>query len=193
MGFDKTAVRAATLTARGAVPALDAAAFAARLAAVGPALAREHGARVVSAYWPIGDEVSTLPLIDALDEAGFAVGLPVTGRIGEALVFRRWRRGDAMERGRMDIPVPCAAAAALAPDLLFVPLAAFDRRGHRVGYGAGFYDRSLAALREQKPVTAVGVAFAVQEVPAVPAEAHDQALDLIVTERETIVCVAGRR
>ncbi len=192
MPLDKSAIRAAALAARAATSAPEASAFAARLANIGLALARECGARTISAYWPIGDEVSTLPLLDALDEAGFSVALPVTGRIGEALIFRQWRRGDVMERGRMGIPTPSADAALLVPDMLFVPLAAFDRGGHRIGYGAGFYDRSLAALREHGRVTAVGIAYAAQEVPAVPHEAHDQSLDRIVTERETIICAAAR-
>ena len=189
----KSAIRAAALAARGAVSPDAATAFAKRLTLLGPSLARDHAARVVSAYWPIGDEAVTLPMLDALDAAGFAVALPVTGRIGEALVFRHWRRGDAMELGRMAIRVPSAAAPVLVPDMLFVPLAAFDRSGHRVGYGAGFYDRSLAALRAQKRVVAVGVAYASQEVPAVPHEAHDEALDMIVTDRDVIACAAGRR
>lgn len=190
MLLDKSAVRAATLAARGAVPPQEATAFALRLAAIGPELAREHQAQVVSAYWPIGEEVSTLPLLHALDVAGFAVALPVTGRIGQALVFRRWRTGDVMESGRMAIPVPAASAPVLVPDVLFVPLAAFDRRGHRVGYGAGFYDRSLAALRAERRVLAVGIAYGVQEVACVPHEAHDEALDMIVTDRDVIRCGA---
>ncbi len=75
------------------------------------------------------------------------------------------------------------------PDLLFVPLAAFDRRGHRIGYGAGFYDRTLAALRAEKEVAAIGLAYAAQEVLFVPADDHDEPLDMVVTEKDVIVCV----
>ena len=191
--LEKSAIRTAALAARCAVRPDEATAFASRLAQLGPSLARDHGAQVVSAYWPIGDEVSTLPMLEALDGAGFAVALPVTGRIGEILVFRQWRHGDRMEQGRMAIPVPSLSAAVLQPDLLFVPLAAFDRGGHRIGYGAGFYDRSLAALRAQKRVIAVGIGYASQEVPIVPHETHDEALDMLVTDREVIDCIAGRR
>ena len=91
----------------------------------------------------------------------------------------------------MGIPEPLESAAAIEPDLLFVPLACFDRRGHRIGYGAGYYDRSLARLRANKGIHAVGVAYGVCEVDAVPYEAHDQRLDAIVTEQETIF--AGER
>jgi 5-formyltetrahydrofolate cyclo-ligase len=188
--INKPAMRAASLAARAAVTTEVAADFAMRLADLGPALAREHHASVVSAYWSIGDEILTLPLLEALDAAGLAVALPVSGRIGEALVFRHWHSGDAMAPGKMNIPVPMPESPILVPDLLFVPLAAFDRRGHRIGYGAGFYDRSLAALRAHKKVVAIGVGYAAQEVPCIPYEAHDEALDMILTERELIVCAA---
>jgi 5-formyltetrahydrofolate cyclo-ligase len=87
----------------------------------------------------------------------------------------------------MGIREPEAAAPAVDPELLFVPLAAFDRRGHRIGYGAGHYDRALARLRASGPIRAVGVAYAISEIAAAPAEAHDQRLDFILTEREWIV------
>jgi 5-formyltetrahydrofolate cyclo-ligase len=87
----------------------------------------------------------------------------------------------------MSIREPSDEAPVAEPDLLFVPLACFDRRGHRIGYGAGFYDRTLANLRATKPVHAIGVAYGICEVAAVPYESHDQTLDAIVTERETIL------
>jgi 5-formyltetrahydrofolate cyclo-ligase len=186
--LDKPAMRAASLAARGAVATDVAADFATRLADMGPTLAREHNATVVSAYWSIGDEILTLPLLEALAAAGFTVALPVTGKIGHPLVFRRWKPGADMAIGRMNIPSPTPDEPVVTPDLLFVPLAAFDRQGHRIGYGAGFYDRSLAALRAEKKVVAIGVGYAVQEVPSVPSEPHDQALDFVLTERELIAC-----
>jgi 5-formyltetrahydrofolate cyclo-ligase len=186
--LDKPEIRAAALTARGGVAPKIAADLAERLADLGPRLARDSKARVVSAYWSINDEIVTLPLLEALDAAGFEVALPVTGRRGQPLVFRAWHPGDVMTLGRMNIPEPRADAPVLEPDLLFVPLAAFDRRGHRIGYGAGFYDCTLAQLRAKKPVTAIGVAYAAQEVEQVPHECHDEALDMVITERELIVC-----
>ena len=185
---DKAGIREAALDLRAAVPREAAMTFARRLARFGPDLARGHGADVVSAFWSIGDEVPTRPLLDALDAAGFRVALPVTGKRGTPLVFRRWTPATVMVPGRMAIPEPPTDAEVLVPDVLFVPLAAFDRRGHRIGYGAGFYDRSLAALRAEKAVTAVGVAYAAQEVLFVPADAHDEPLDFVVTEKDTIVC-----
>ena len=76
----------------------------------------------------------------------------------------------------------------MLPDIVFAPLAAFDRRGHRIGFGAGYYDRTLASLRSMKPILAVGTAYSVQEVPAIPEEPHDQRLDLVITETEWIDC-----
>ena len=186
--FDKKTIRAKAMVSRGTMASHDAEAFAARLARLGPDLARGHGAEVVSVFWSIGDEIPTYPLIRALDDAGFAVALPVTGERGTPLMFRRWTPLTIMVPGRMAIPQPPAEAETLVPDLLFVPLAAFDRRGHRVGYGAGYYDRTLEVLRAKKTVTAVGLAYAAQEVLFIPDEAHDQPLDFVVTEKDTILC-----
>ena len=110
------------------------------------------------------DEASTLPLLETLAGAGVKTALPVTGPRGTPLVFRLWRPGEPTVEGKMGISEPRPAAAEVAPDLLFVPLAAFDRTGHRIGYGAGYYDRTLAALRAKK-IFAVGVAYASQETP----------------------------
>ncbi len=186
--FDKKALREKALAQRGAITPAAAEAFGLRLARLGPELARGQGAETVSVFWSIGDELPTQPMLQALDTAGFAVGLPVTGARGTPLVFRRWTPQTVMVPGRMAIPEPPAAADVLVPDLLFVPLAAFDRRGHRIGYGAGYYDRTLAALRATKTVTAIGLAYAAQEVLFIPDEAHDEPLDVVVTEKDTILC-----
>ena len=186
---DKTTLRAAALAARAAVSAGTAEAFGQRLARLGPQLARGAAGdgAAVAPYWAIGHEAPTRPLMAALHEAGFAIALPVTGPAGTALTFRRWTPDTATVPGRMAIPEPPADAPVLVPDVLFVPLAAYDRRGHRVGYGAGFYDRTLAMLRAAKEVTAIGVAYAAQEALFVPADDHDEPLDLIVTETDTLV------
>ena len=188
--LDKAAIRAASLTVRATVDPALADAFAARLARLGPEIAAGHGARAVSVFWSIKDELPTHSLCAALHAAGHVVCLPVTGRLGTPLTFRRWTPDTLMVPGRMDIPEPPADAEAVVPDLLFVPLAAFDRRGHRIGYGAGFYDRTLAALRAEKEVAAVGLAYAAQEVLFVPADDHDEPLDMVITEKDVIVCIA---
>ena len=187
MTLDKKAVRAEALALRATITADEAAAFAARLARLGPDLARGHGAKAVSAFSSIGDEIATGPLLAALAAAGFVVGLPITGKLGTPLSFRRWTPQTMIARGRMDIPEPPPEAEEIEPDLLFVPLAAFDRRGHRIGYGAGFYDRTLAALRAKRQILAIGVAYAAQEVLFVPNDEHDEPLDMIVTEKDTIL------
>jgi 5-formyltetrahydrofolate cyclo-ligase len=166
--------------------------FSARLLEEGRRLARLWRPRAVSAFYPIRDEPDTLGLLAALAADGFATALPVTGSKGSALTFRLWRPGDPTTPGPMNIPEPIPDAAIVDPDLLFVPLAAFDRRGHRIGYGAGHYDRTLAGLRRQKPIHAVGVAYAACETEAVPNEQHDEALDFILTEIELIDAAGGR-
>ena len=186
--FDKKALRAASLAVRAAIDPELSDAFARRLARLGPELAAGHGAAAVSVFWSIKDELPTHRLCAALHEANYAVGLPVTGRVGTPLTFRRWTPETIMVPGRMEIPEPPAEAEAVVPDLLFVPLAAFDRRGHRIGYGAGFYDRTLAALRAERDVAAIGLAYAAQEVLFVPADDHDEPLDMVVTEKDVIVC-----
>ena len=157
-----------------------------RLTIEGLRLARHWAPRVISAFHPIREEPDTLWLLGALAADGYATALPAVAARGTHLTFRLWRPGDQTLLGAMGIPEPLESAAAVEPDLLFVPLACFDRRGHRIGYGAGYYDRSLARLRAMKRIHAVGVAYGVCEVAAVPYEAHDQSLDVIVTEQETI-------
>jgi 5-formyltetrahydrofolate cyclo-ligase len=173
----KDALRRQALARRGALDADLRGRFAARLAEQGLMIARRVGAQRVSAFYSIRGEPDTLPLIAALAAEGFVTALPVTVSRAAPLVFRRWRPGDPTRPGAMKIPEPLESAGSLDPDLLFVPLACFDRRGHRIGYGAGHYDRTLAALRAAGPATAVGVADAAAEAPQIPDEPHDQRLD----------------
>ena len=184
----KSALRQQALARRKAVPPEIARAFAARLAEDTPKLLAHLARQTVSAYWPIGSEADTRPLLAALAAHGFATALPVTGARGTPLLFRLWKAGDRQITGQMSIPEPAPELAAVDPDILFVPLAAFDRRGHRIGYGAGHYDCTLAGLRAKKPVLAIGIAFATQEIPEVPAQAHDARLDFVLTEREWVDC-----
>ena len=141
---------------------------------------------VISAYWPKGPEIDARPLMTVLHGRGHQIGLPVVVAKGEALLFRRWQPGDRLEGGGFGVKIPSADKLVLQPNFLVVPLLAFDRRGYRLGYGGGFYDRTLATLRATGPITAVGVAFSGQEVAAVPRDSTDQALDWVVTEKEAI-------
>lgn len=184
----KADLRAQALARRDAESAACAAAFAVRIAEVGCELAQRLKPGFVSAYYAIRNEPSTLPLLEALWREGFRTALPVTGKRGMPLVFRQWRPGEPTSIGKMSIHEPFPEAPEVLPDLLFVPLAAFDHAGNRIGYGAGFYDLTLAKLRTLKPVCAVGIAYACQALPEVPHEAHDERLDFVLTEDELIDC-----
>jgi 5-formyltetrahydrofolate cyclo-ligase len=127
-----------------------------------------------------------LPLLRCLADAGASLALPVVIARAQPLVMRAWSFGAPLIEGVSGIREPPADAVELFPDILIVPLLAFDRRGHRIGYGAGYYDTTIAGLRAMKRVTAIGLAFAAQEIAAVPATPRDARLDLVLTEREAI-------
>ena len=139
---------------------------------------------VVSGFWPIGSEVDIMPTLARYAALGCAVALPVVIERGTPLAFRRWRDGDDMDTGPFGIAEPKRAAGDLSPDVLFVPMLSFSRAGFRLGYGGGFYDRTLRGLRAQKSIVAIGVAFAVQENPETPHGSDDEQLDWIVTEQK---------
>jgi 5-formyltetrahydrofolate cyclo-ligase len=133
---------------------------------------------VVSGFWPIGEEIDIRPLLLALAGRGHPVVLPVTTPRGQPLVFRRWRFGEPLHRGRFGTVHPDGPA--MVPDLLLVPLLAFDRAGRRLGYGGGYYDRTIAALPHARTI---GVAYAAQELDEVPAADYDARLQAVATER----------
>jgi 5-formyltetrahydrofolate cyclo-ligase len=143
-------------------------------------------AAVVSGFWPMGDEIDIRPLLEALIARGHAVALPTVVRRGEPLLFRAWRPDDALIPATLGTSVPAADKPELRPQIVITPLLAFDARGFRVGYGAGYYDMTLARLRAAGDVLAVGVGYDAQEVDTVPIEDWDQPLDWIVTERRAL-------
>jgi 5-formyltetrahydrofolate cyclo-ligase len=122
----------------------------------------------------------------SLAAKGAQLALPVVHAKDRELTFSEWRQGAQLVAGTYGILQPRSEAAQLEPDVILVPLTAFDRRCRRIGYGAGYYDRTLADLRKRRVVVAVGIAFAAQEVEAIPVEEHDQRLDLVLTENEVI-------
>lgn len=138
----------------------------------------------VSVFLSIGSELDTSPLIQSLRARECRVALPCVEAAERPLVFRLWNDGDPLVEESFGTRAPAPEAEAVRPDILIVPLLAFDREGYRLGYGGGFYDRTLEELRAEKPVTAAGIAYAAQEVDAVPREATDQPLDWIVTEEK---------
>lgn len=144
---------------------------------------RDFGPVPLAGYMPIRTEMDPRPAMAA--HTG-PVAVPVVTGTGAPLIFHRWRPDMPMVPGAFGAPVP-QIAEELVPRVLIVPLLAFDRRGFRLGYGGGFYDRTLETLRRAGPVTAMGFAFAAQEVPMVPTEPTDQPLDLIVTEQGIII------
>jgi 5-formyltetrahydrofolate cyclo-ligase len=135
----------------------------------------------VSGYWPIGDEIDIRPLLHALHHRGHSVALPVTPRRGEALTFRGWQPGDVLVPERFGTMRPIGDPA--TPDMLLIPLLAFDNAGRRLGYGGGFYDRTLARLPGR---FRLGCAFAAQQVDAVPFGPYDMRLDAVATENGII-------
>ena len=185
----KGAVRTAALARRDAVAEDVRTVFAQALVLSGANTLRRlaPAARVVSAFLPIRGEPDTRPLLLALADAGLSLALPVTPARGEPLRFLAWCPGDPLVPGRFGTVEPACGAPEREPDALFVPLAAFDRRGSRMGYGAGYYDGALRRLRALKPVVAVGIAFAAQEAETVPVEPHDERLDAVLTERGLIL------
>ena len=149
------------------------------------AIRLEAGAPV-SAYWPKGDELDPRPLISLLSGRGHPVGLPVMIGKGQPLVFRRWDAAAELVPAGFGLLEPAEDRPEVVPELLFVPLLAFDRAGWRLGYGGGFYDRTLAKLQRSGSPLAVGLAYAGQELPEVLHGPNDRQLDWIVTEREIL-------
>jgi 5-formyltetrahydrofolate cyclo-ligase len=183
----KAELRREVLALRDALPAVARIAAAQAIADRGLPVPVGPGV-IVSGFSPFRSEISPLPLMRRLADAGAQLALPVVVERGHPLVMRAWSFGAPLVAGVWGIREPPADAGEVAPDILIVPLAAFDRSGQRIGYGAGFYDMTLARLRKQKPFIAIGVAFAVQEIAAVPATPRDVRLDLVLTEREVIDC-----
>jgi 5-formyltetrahydrofolate cyclo-ligase len=140
----------------------------------------------VAGFMPMKSEINPVPLLHKLADAGAQLALPAIAGRGQPLIMRAYKFGDELVRGQWGIREPQPDAKEVAPDILIVPLAAFDRAGHRIGYGAGYYDLTLHALRATKLVTAVGIAFAAQEIREVPATPRDERLDFVLTEREVI-------
>ncbi len=141
---------------------------------------------IVSGYSPMKSEFNPVPLLRKFADAGARLALPVTPKRGNPLIMRAWAFGDELDSGVWGIREPKQEQPELFPDIMLVPLAAFDRAGHRIGYGAGYYDMTIARIRVMKQVTAIGLAFATQEVRKIPATPFDQQLDLVLTENETI-------
>ncbi|HWL67361.1 MAG TPA: 5-formyltetrahydrofolate cyclo-ligase [Geminicoccus sp.] len=180
---EKALLRNQVLAARAALAVADAQA-ASRMAALHFLRAVELcPARAVALFWPLQDEIDTKPLLRALHELGVPTALPrITGR-SEPLRFHCWYSGEPLVAGPFRVQEPPAGAPEILPAVILTPLLAFDARGYRLGWGGGFYDRTIAMLREagHRPLC-IGYAFACQEVDRVPTEPFDEPLDMVVTE-----------
>ena len=180
----KSDLRAVALPRRDALPVAERMAAAEAIAARAFPVASNT---IVSGYMPMGSELDPRPLMRKLAEAGASLALPVVVGRGVPLLMRGYAFGHALVKGVWNIRVPPPEAPEVEPDVLLVPLLAFDRNGNRLGYGAGYYDLTIAALRAKKRVVAVGIAFAAQEVDVVPTTPRDVRLDLMLTEQEVII------
>ena len=183
----KDVLRREALARRDAIPAAERQAAAEIIAARGLPLAITPGV-IVSGFSPLKSEINPLPLMRKLAAAGARLALPRVAGPGQPLIMRAYAFGDALAAGVWGIREPMADAPAVEPDILIVPLASFDRCGHRIGYGAGYYDLTINALRSRKAVTAVGIGYAAQEIAEVPTTQRDARLDLVLTERDVIDC-----
>ncbi len=140
----------------------------------------------IAGYWPIACELDPRPSLEAVINAGGTAALPVVAGQGQVLLFRQWNPGDPLDPGPFGTAHPTSRATAVAPDVLLLPLIAYDQTGHRLGYGAGYYDRTVQALRAQRQIIAIGLAYDEQEIDAVPIGSHDQRLDAIMTDRRAL-------
>jgi len=177
----KRAMRSDMERVRSALSAARREAGADALAREGIAFAAPSPGAVISGYAAIGDELNLWPLLETLAASGRSIVLPVTVRKDAPLIFRQWEPGAVLKDGAFCVPVPDDDAPELEPEIVLAPLLAFDMKGFRLGYGAGFYDRTLKGLRARGRVTAIGIAFEAQQVEAVPHDAYDEALDWVLT------------
>jgi len=182
---EKSRLRTEAIARRDALPA-DQRQAAAEAIAARPFPLPIAAGTIVSGFMPLKSEINPLPLMRKLTEQGARLALPVIAGRSQPLVMREWTWGEPLTAGVWGIREPEPQARAVDPDIVLAPLLAFDRTGHRLGYGGGYYDLTIAQLRGRKTIAAVGLAFAVQEVFTVPVTPRDAPLDLVLTERGVI-------
>ncbi|MEJ1158112.1 5-formyltetrahydrofolate cyclo-ligase [Prosthecomicrobium sp. N25] len=183
----KADLRAGALARRGAIADAEKTAAAERIAAAIEGLPLPAGA-LVSGFLPIRGEVDPRPALERLAARHHPLCLPVVLEDRTTMVFRAWKPGDALVPSSFGLSVPVPEAPVVEPSVMLVPLAAFDRRGYRIGYGKGHYDRAIERLAGRGPLLEIGIAFACQEIEHVPAEPHDRPMQVVVTEEGAIPC-----
>ncbi len=185
----KAAVRRDARARREALPA-QIRAEAARAVASRPFPVAAPPGTIVSGFMPMTSEINPIPLMRKLADGGAQLALPAVAGRGKPLIMRAFAFGETLASGVWGIREPKPDAPEVFPDIVLVPLLAFDRSGQRIGYGAGYYDMTIAALRARKNIVALGIGFAAQEILSVPNTPRDARLDLVLTEREVIDCRA---
>lgn len=184
---DKEALRETARKTRDAMPESERTMASSTIAAMPFPIPFSPNA-IISGYMPIGSELDPLPLMRRLEENGAQLTLPVVQRRGLPLVMRAWNFGAPLNKTGYGLQTPLPEALALEPDILLVPLLSYDRKGNRIGYGAGFYDLTLAALSTKKRIISIGFAFSKQEAGSIPATQLDSPLDYMLTENGLIDC-----
>lgn len=147
--------------------------------------------QIIAGYIPLGTELNIIPLLESLVKKGYQICLPVVMGPSLPLIFRQWIPGTPLEGDSSGIPSPGADAPLLTPDVLLIPLLAFDDQGGRLGQGMGYYDITLATLSEQKSILAIGVAYEIQKISNVPTHPTDYSMDIIMTDQK-IYLLANR-
>lgn len=153
-------------------------------AVFGPDMGGEQA--IAAGYWPFQSEMDVRPALVALERTGVLLTLPEVTAKDRPLRFRAWRPDEPLAEGHHGTFHPLSTAPLMRPDVVLVPLLAFDKRGYRLGWGGGYYDRTLELLRKTGECVAIGVAYAAQEVDEVPTDEYDQPCDWIITEQQAI-------
>jgi 5-formyltetrahydrofolate cyclo-ligase len=186
---DKRILRGTMIAWRGGLSEAERQAAAAGLVEVWRLEQPVETPAVISGFWPMAEELDIRPLMIELYNQGCQLALPVVVAKRQPLVFRAWRPGDPLEAGVFGTLHPSPKREVVEPDALIVPLLAVDEEGWRLGYGGGFYDRTLEALRAKKKITAVGVGLNAQLLPEVPHGPSDQRLDWLLTDKRACAFV----
>lgn len=143
---------------------------------------------VLAGFWPMAQELDLVPLLSKLDQQGMTCALPVVEAPACPLVFRKWRRGDELDKGPYGTSHPFDTQGVVEPEMLIIPLLGFDLEGARLGYGGGYYDRTIEAIKSHSKVCCIGVGFDEQQVECIPTGPYDQKMDWIVTPTRVIQC-----
>jgi len=182
--FDKTSARTIAKLRRRSIPAQDREGAGIKVAAsfLQNITLQQHS--VISAYWPLPTELDCRPLVNALFNEGYRLALPAVIVKKQSMCFRCWKPGDSLAKSDLGVLEPLPIAKEITPNVVIAPFLAINSQGFRLGYGGGYYDRALRALRKTAPdLLAVGLGYSVQEVATLPYDENDEPMDWLVTEQ----------